>query len=457
MRLLLKECRKLSKSILFWGFVLILIINWKTQFQGVTRQEIGSSSREGSFLHQPREGESYYGEKPADLETDKKAQEKVMAGAVQTMVREYESNLYACYPLGYYKEKSLGSGEQEKVAGYIREITGCTPEEVENMPPGYFPANPVYAEIPASGGDGDSSYTIREDGGRFIIETEQNQGNGAAETFVSRVSFARFLEIAGDMEHMIGKDSNYSLNLLKAYYGRAEVSYEEAAKRYGNLTEKDGITGAFGRLYCDYMGIMLGILPAFVVSGLFLKDKKNQMAELIAVRSAGSWKLIGARYGACIIMMLIPVLVLTLESLLPLADYGRKMQIAVDYLGFCKYIGAWLLPTLLAVSAVSMFLTVLTGTPAAVFVQSAVFFLALQNTASLSGEYSLFTLNIRHNMLGGYELIEENLKIIWYNRLFLVGIAALFVGLTAAVYCRKRRNGERNYVLENKFQTLHRK
>ncbi len=256
---------------------------------------------------------------------------------------------------------------------------------------------------------------------------------------------------------MIGKDSNYSLNLLKAYYGRAEVSYEEAAKRYGNLTEKDGITGAFGRLYCDYMGIMLGILPAFVVSGLFLKDKKNQMAELIAVRSAGSWKLIGARYGACIIMMLIPVLVLTLESLLPLADYGRKMQIAVDYLGFCKYIGAWLLPTLLAVSAVSMFLTVLTGTPAAVFVQSAVFFLALQNTASLSGEYSLFTLNIRHNMLGGYELIEENLKIIWYNRLFLVGIAALFVGLTAAVYSRKRRNGERNYVLENKFQTLHRK
>ncbi len=192
MRLLLKECRKLSKSILFWGFVLILIINWKTQFQGVTRQEIGSSSREGSFLHQPREGESYYGEKPADLETDKKAQEKVMAGAVQTMVREYESNLYACYPLGYYKEKSLGSGEQEKVAGYIREITGCTPEEVENMPPGYFPANPVHAEIPASGGDGDSSYTIREDGGRFIIETEQNQGNGAAETFVSRVSFARF-------------------------------------------------------------------------------------------------------------------------------------------------------------------------------------------------------------------------------------------------------------------------
>ena len=41
-------------------------------------------------------------------------------------------------PWGYYKEKSLGSGEQEKVAGYIREITGCTPEEVENMPRAIF-------------------------------------------------------------------------------------------------------------------------------------------------------------------------------------------------------------------------------------------------------------------------------------------------------------------------------
>lgn len=457
MKLLARECRKLSKSILFWGFVLIILINWKTQFQGVTRQEISSSSREGSILHQPRKGESYYGEKQADLDTDQNVQEKVIAGAVQTMVREYQSNLYACYPLGYYKEKSLGGMEQEKVAGYIREITGHSPEEIEHMPRGYFPANPVYVEIPADNEEGDSPFTIREDGGRFIIETEQDDGKDAAKTFVSRVSFARFLEIAGDMEDMIGKDSNYSLSLLKAYYGSTEVSYEEAVERFEDLTEKDGITGAFARLYCDYMGIMLGILPAFVVTGLFLRDKKNQMGELIAVRSADSWKIIGARFGACILMMLIPVLLLSLESLLPLAEYGRNMQAAVDYLGFCRYIGAWLLPTLLAVSAASMFLTVLTGTPAAVFVQSAVFFLALQNTGSLSGEYSLFDLNIRHNMLGGYELIEKNYNIICSNRLFLVGLAALFVGLTAAVYSRKRRNGERNHVLENKFQALHRK
>ena len=261
-------------------------------------------------------------------------------------------------------------------------------------------------------------------------------------------------------EDMIGRGSNYSMDMLLTYYGQAEMNYEEAAEEYRKTIYEDKVSRAFARLFCDYITRSLGLYPVFVAVVFWMKDRRNKMNELIDSRQFGTAKLVMVRFLAMLTACMLPVFLLSFESLLPLLQYSSESGISIDALAFVKYILWWLLPTAAVVLSLGTFLTILTSAPAAVLVQAVWWFMDTGMTG-LWGDTGYFTLMIRHNTLRGSELIRQNFTILWVNRGIMLLFTFIFLLLSCVIYERKRKGkcshgyqGQRYYrILKKRFFT----
>ena len=171
---------------------------------------------------------------------------------------------------------------------------------------------------------------------------------------------------------------------------------------------------------------VLGLYPVFVAVAFWMKDRHDRMNELIDSKQIKTGKFILIRFLAILTAVMIPVVLLSFESLIPLAEYSADTGIAIDTLAFIKYIIWWLLPTVTIVTALGMFLTILTSTPLSILVQFVWWFVD-SATTELSGDITWHTLMIRHNMLNGSELIHQNLAVICLNRGLLVLLTILLL------------------------------
>lgn len=439
--LFLKELRKVCVSFVYLLFLALLLFSWRKNFYGITEKEIaaakggGSSVSEavggGSILEKPEEKDSSYGTKKAEVP------EKIMRGGTDWLIIEYLKNSYAAYPFGYYKEVVLSEEEQARVLEIIREITGLTEEQIHNLPDGYFP--PVNGNIVHMG-----EAASQQEDGSFIIKPGESgsmsEGSDSSVQFESQVSYERFKELMAEMEAMVGKGSYYSMEMLLEYYGQEEMTYEEAVTEYDKTITEDRISTAFARLFCDYMTRILGLYPVFLAVVCWLRDRRSRMNELIDCRPIGTGKLLLTRFLAILTAVMVPVILLSFESLIPLMRYSAETGIAIDRLAFLKYSVWWLLPTAMAVTSLGMFLTILTSSPLAVLVQFVWWFLD-SSAAPLSGGTNLCTLMIRHNLLNGSELIQQNLTVICLNRGLLVLLSLVLIWLSALLYNKKRGGG----------------
>lgn len=137
-------------------------------------------------------------------------------------------------------------------------------------------------------------------------------------------------------------------------------------------------------------------------------------------------------------MCFIPVLLLSLESLIPLISFGAENGIPIDCFAYIKYILWWLLPEVMVVCGIGMFVTLLTDSPIAIIL-GFLWRVLDKGATGLSGDTKITTLMIRHNTLRGYEIIQEDLKIICMNRLLMAGIGILFVILSIWIFNFKRK------------------
>ena len=438
MKLYLKECKKITASIIFYLFIAILIFSWFQNFRGVTQTEINWANGieptdigfERPLLSKPSEKDDYFGSKVSEDNP-----EAIMTGVTRALLSEYEANSYATYPLGYYKAITLSGDEQKQVLGILCEITGLTEEELKNLPDDYFPAvTGTIISFDAMNVDKDGNLNM-EMGSGANTKSEDNK----YAHFVSQVTYEHFKELMRKMEAIIGeKGSQYSPEMMLTYFGMSEMTYEEALEEYNQTINQDKVTGGFARLFCDYMGLALGLYPVFLVVIIWMKDRMSNATELIYSRKVSSTKLVLSRYLAGITMVLIPVLLLSLESLVPLMSFGAKNGIQIDCFAYIKYIVWWLLPEVMVVCAIGMFFTLLTDSPIAIVLQF-LWWMVDKGATGLSGDTKLTTLMIRHNTLRGYETIQEDLQIICMNRLLMAGIGILFVVLSIWVLTSKRK------------------
>ncbi len=452
-----RELKHVCASAVYVVFLGFLLFGWKTNFCGVTQREISAAAGEeltadslaagGAFLKKPEKSDESYGARK------KVVPEKIMCGGTDMLLLEYLKNSYASYPFGYYKEVVLDDKEQEQVLEIIKEITGLEEEQLSNLPDGYFPQ--VNGNIIHMGQDGAAfDGALKEDGSLSFSAGGHLQGQAGyrscsdeslsfsaggqeAVQFEAQVSYERFLELMTKVERLIGPGSNYSEEMLTEYYGQVEMTYEEALAAYEETIREDQVSRAFARLFCDYMGRMLGLYPAFVAVVFWRKDRRCHMQELVGSRQTATARLVITRYLALTTAALAPAMLLSFESLLPLMRYSAETGIAIDVFAFAKYILWWLAPTAMAVMALAMFLTILTRLSLAIPV-ALVWWLADSAASGLSGNIGVFTLMIRHNLLGGRQIIEENFTVICLNRGLLILVSCALVGLSVMAYERKR-------------------
>lgn len=387
-----KECSQTAKSLIYWLYVACLVLFFFSQ--------MGSMQ----ILPPPVEGQEDYSN--YGFRTDITEKEIMEAGA-GSLVWAYYYDDYVTYPVGYAKHISLNNKEKSEIEDIIYRLTGLKADEIEADIADFFEANAIQT----------TQYEVKVKDG---------------------LTYEEFLKEMDRVAEILGPGSDYTEERLRENV-RIPVDYEGAVKNYRDLTEKDGLTGGYARLFCDYMGVVLGILPVFVTAVRMLRDRRSRMQELIYSRSASSFRVMGSRYAALICMHMLPVLLL---SLFPAAECIRAGIQGADlgYLAWLKYDLGWLLPTVMAVVAVGMFCTELTETALAVLVQGVWWFMSVMMGAEgmKGGSYG-WNLIPRHNTELNYTGFAEEFSQLAVNRLAYVALSLCLAALTIFIYERKRK------------------
>ena len=392
MTLFKKECTQILKSLIFWLYVACLIFFFNSQ--------MGNST----VLNPPQEGqENYYN---YGFKTDITEQD-VMETGVGTLAYAYYYDHYVTYPVGYAKNVRISEAEKQEIAGIIYDLTGVKADEIEDNIASYFQENDIQT----------TQYKVPLKDG---------------------ISYEQFLKDMEQVADILGPGSDYTEDRLWSNV-MIPVDYEGAVENYQALTEHDGLTGGYARLFCDYMGIILGILPVFVTATRMLRDKRAQMQELIYSRGASSGMVMGTRYAALVFMHMIPVLILSLLPTISCITAGIE-DVQLDYLAWLKYDLGWLLPMVMIVVAVGMLCTELTETALAVLVQAVWWFMSVMTGASAmnGGRYG-WNLIPRHNTELNYAGFAEDFGQLAMNRILYAVLALLLLALTIFIYEKKRK------------------
>lgn len=396
-----KECRTLFKSLIFWLYVLALCLFFFSQMGTITFESKPEPGQEGS-----------YGYKLSDRKEDR------MSGTLGLLAESWMQDSFTTAPVGFTKKVTLNEEEKEEIASVLTKDTGLSTEEIQNRYDQWEEENT--AKMP------DGSMMFLD--GNFSLEPKEG------------LDYEEFMKDMDEVCEILGPGSDFTEDHIRQN-AMVEMTYEDALKEYENLVEKDGLTGGYARLFCDYMGIILAILPVFVAATREIRDKRASMQELIYTRKASSYTIIFSRYAAICFGMFLPVLLLSFYPLAECIGFAKGKGIDLHPGAFALYSLGWLLPTILVVTALGMFVTELTQTAAGVLVQAAWwFFSVFSGEDSMGGGNYGMNLIPRHNTELNYSGFHAQFSQLVQNRVFYAVLAlALVVG--AAMVFEARRKG----------------
>lgn len=419
------ECKKVVFSITF--LVLIAGVLLMTGGQGVL-------DFSGEKIEMPQPGQESYG-----IHT-KEVPEVIMPAALTSLYAEFGNNTYTAYPIGFYKNVRLNDAQQRKMADVLCALTGIPAEELMKA---YGEASKGGTHITFENG---KEMTVQDEGSYKVTLPDNAASNRTAlspVTLKAGISYDEFKVYMQQADDLIGGGSNYSGIYLQSF-GRVPVTYEEAVESYNLTKENDRFTGAYARLFSDYLVIVLSILPVFVAAAVCLKDKRTRMSELVHTKKASSARIILTRYLAIITAVMIPSVILSYLS--SISTWRLYDGLVLDYLSPLKYDAGWILPSVMISTAVGMFLTELTNTPIVIFVQGLWWFIDINmGVQEIDGGYSLFRLAPRHNTLSGTQTFIDNFGNLAANRLLFTGLALVLAAATVLIYEQKRRGRLNGY------------
>lgn len=397
-QLLIRECRQTAKSLVYWVVLLVLLFFYNSQLGGT------------AIAREPQKGQGEYGYHTSMDE------QVVMESTLGALLEEYSRGNYRTYPIGFIKHVTLNEKEEAQIGEIIRETTGySTIEEIEHVIQDWYE-------------------TQEKEAGTTMVMKKNLSVKP-----VDGLSYSRFTELMEKVDDILGGGSKYG----EAYRGQnaqVPMTYEEAMAEYQELIEKDRLTGGYARLFSDYMVIFLGILPVFLAVTRGLRDRRCGMQDLIYTRKSSSAGIVVSRYLAMLIMLVIPLLLLSMIPLSHCLKYASTAGISADPFAYVKYTFGWLLPTVMAVTAVGTFLTELTDTALAILVQGAWWFIAVfSSTGSLHGGAYGWTLVPRHNTEMNWAGYHNGFAQLAANRILYASFAVLLVLLTVFVYSQKRK------------------
>ncbi len=395
--LFFKECKKVARSLSFWIYCIILALMFFTNYYSDSKYYEGP----------PSAYEQDYGTKAVE------DPELIMDGAINALMGEFASNRYICYPVGFYKAVSLDESDREMVEKYIQELTGTNHEGIAEF---MDEAQINYVE------HGLSTYP------EYVFNTMIVDKN---------VSYDRFVEIMGAIDDILGGGSFYAVDSLASNFALVPMTYEEALKEYEDSITEDTMTGALSRLFCDYTGIDLALIPVFVAAAFTAADRRRRMTELVYSRKISSLRLTFTRYAALVTTMFIPVLITMIIAAVQASVVYSGEELKMHFMFTTPVF--WLLPEIMVVTAVGMLLTEIFSAGIAIAVQGVWAFLSLMSGSNnLYGDITKFGLMCRHNTLYHRSAFMETYNDFVFNRIFYMLLALVLVCAAAYVYNLKR-------------------
>lgn len=398
--LFLKECKKVLFSLTFLVYFLTVLAMYFTQFHSDCNET----------LERPVPGYEDYGT------ISKEIPEILMPAAVDSLVSEYLSGSFGAYPYGFYKQVKLTEKKRIQLAEIISEVSGITMQELNSFE-----------------GFEQGGFYMDENGNFLYRESVIPEIN-----IPKDMTYERFRELMRESDQIIGGGSKYSDEYIVENFSRVPQTYEDALAEYEQFFTEDKITRAYARLYCDYLGIVIAVLPVFVAAALASLDRKSRMELLAYSRKISSVKLIFTRFIALVTVMMIPLILTAViannmvNSLYP--DY------AMDRFAIFRYALFWLVPNIMVASTVGMLVTEFSSGLLAIFAQGAWWFASIFASAGgLTGRIGKFTLVMRHNNLLKHGIFYAQWGNIVFNRIFFTAISLVGIALTALIYEQKRR------------------
>ena len=409
--LFFKECKKVVRSLSFWIYCGIVFLMFFTQYFGDIRR---------------------YSETDFDTFKIVEDHDLIMNSAVNELMREFTSNQYTCYPFGFYKSVSLKPKKDAAVEAYIQEMLGVDQAGFEEL------LKTQLCEWMRVDRNQLSELMLSVHAETVLDFYRLSPENYFEDlTVKSSLTYERFTEIMGEIDNLLGGGSEYQTDSLVYTYSRVPMEPEEVSTAYRTFLNEDKITQALARLYSDYMGIDLALLPVFVSAAFTAADRRRRMAELVYTRKISSAKLIFTRYSALICMMFIPVLLTMIIALLQALTLFQGQT--TDMAAMFTLPVFWLLPNLMTASACGMLLTEIFSAGTAIAVQAVWAFTNLMaGGLQLYGNISKFTLICRHNAVTHRDLFLQTYSDFVFNRIFYTALPLAAIALTACVYSLKR-------------------
>ena len=243
--------------------------------------------------------------------------------------------------------------------------------------------------------------------------------------------------VMGQVDDILGGGSSYKVEDLVVTYSYVPMTEEDREAVISDLYEKDRVAGGYARLFSDYVGIDIGIMPVFVAAALVSADRRKRVSDLIYTRKISSLKLIFTRYAALVTMMFIPVILCMIAAAIQLIKYFDFNDLALYKMFTLPTF--WLLPQLMIVTAVAMIVTEVFSSGIAILLQFAWWFSSIMASgAKLSGSISKFDLVCRHNTVFGRDEFMLSRNDFIFNRVFFFITAIVITAITAYVYELKR-------------------
>ena len=377
------ECRQILRSLVYYIYVIIFVLFMTSQMSDADWTE---------SLQKPVEGRNDYG---TILTDDPNI---IMRTALDCLSMEVKQNQFVTYPLGFYKEVVLNEEELEQVWSYLLQCANETREEIEN--------------------------------GAFVTPKEE-------------LTYEQFSKKMEQVTKVVGKGSQYEQSYMKRA-AAVPMTYEDAIEDYNKICMVDRVTGTYLRLFCDYAGILLAILPIFLGVTRCLRDRRTQAEEVIFSKKISSPVLMLARYLANVIMVFLPVVITAFLVQLPYQYRAETMGVTPDYFAFLTYTIIWLLPEIMVVLAISFLITEMTGNSFAILIQVFWGIGSLFSAQTLVGDFG-FHLVIRWNTIGqtGNYLLQKSQ--LYWNRGIYALMAAVAMALAVLIYQKKRKEGTTLY------------
>lgn len=400
------ECHQIAKSLLYYLFIACILLFYITQmgeYDGVTK---------------PIEGAESYGY------TYSQEEQIMMEMTTHSLFQEYLNNQYQTYPFGFLKNVVLSEAKQEKIEHILETITG---EQIKDLKAEWETQT-------------QKEYDEAVKNGTMIMGNQSSMKITPLES----INFSEFCAMMEEVDQIIGGGSSYRIEQIKksAYVPK---TYEQALAEYEEMIYEDGIGSAYARQFCDYMGILLAILPVFIAVARALRDKRAKAVEVIVSKQASASSIMISRYVSIVGMILLP---LCLLAILPTMQTQYSMRVLGESENFFTLIGIvlwWLTPTILVTVSIGFFFTELTHSAFAILIQAIWWFLSINsNQGTLTGLVG-YNLIPRFNSFGAYQIYQEVLPELIRNRILYSVAGILLLVATILVYAWRRKGGSLFY------------